>query len=95
MRFMIKSSGKPGRTKEGFAEMLAALPAQGISDTERIKQGIQEGPALVAADRSMAWRVYNGESQEQVLKLLKAEPLAKFSDYELIPLLNEENNVPE
>ena len=94
MRFMIQSSGKQDRTKEVFAEMLATIPAQEASDAKRIKQGLQEGPAIVAADRSKAWRVYNVESEEQMLGLLKAEPLAKFSDFEITPLLNEEDNLP-
>ena len=91
-RFMIVSSAKQGMTKADFAELMALLPAQVASDAERVKQKIQEGPAFVAADRTVAWRVYRGESQEQVLELLNAEPLAKFNDNIITPLLNEEDN---
>ena len=51
MRFMIKATIKPGTDKE---DVISRVPAAYAASDARVKQGIQEGPALVAADRSAA-----------------------------------------
>ena len=50
---MIKTSGKQGLTEADLSTIVAVLPAQSANDEKLIQQGIQEGPALVATDRSV------------------------------------------
>jgi len=95
MRFLIKATMKKGNAEKDIAEMLATLPAQEANDAKLIEQGILEGPAMVAADRSHAWQVLNCETEGELQNLLKTYPTYKFSHWEVTPLLATEENVPQ
>jgi muconolactone delta-isomerase len=91
MRFMIQITMKSGIDR---AEMLARLSAQGARDARLMEQGIQELPALVAADRSIGWQVMDCDSQDHLQEILQASPLYDMSEYVITPLLASEENVP-
>lgn len=91
MRFIIQATMKSGIDT---AEMLAALPAQGARDAKLMAQGIQEMPALVAADRSIGWLIFNCDSRDHLQEVLEAGPMYGMSEYVITPLLNSEDNVP-
>jgi muconolactone delta-isomerase len=95
MRYLIKSFMKKGSTEKDVAGMLAVLPAQDANDARLIEQGILEGAALVAADRSAAWHVANVENEAELQTTLESYPVYKFCEYEVTPLLATEDNVPQ
>ena len=89
MRFLIKATIKPGTDK---AEVLSRVPAANAASEERVKQGIQEGAALVAADRSAGWAVINCKSREELQEIFQTMPLNDFQEYEVTLLLEEKDN---
>jgi muconolactone delta-isomerase len=91
MRFMIQITMKPDYNQE---ELFALLPAQGENDKRLLAQGIQEMPALIAADRSIGWLVFNCDSNDHLQEVLQQGPLYAMSEYVITPLLATEENVP-
>ncbi len=75
-------------------ELFALLPAQGENDKRLLAQGIQELPALIAADRSIGWLVFNCDSHDHLQEVLQQSPLYAMSDYVITPLLETAENVP-
>jgi muconolactone delta-isomerase len=72
------------------AARAALLPTEQAHVKELMEQGVVEAGYL-AADRSHAWMVVQGESQEHVQQVLKALPFYPFVELEVTPLLD---NVP-
>jgi muconolactone delta-isomerase len=89
MRFMAQATMKQELTEKDYKEAMELLPAQRARDKELEEQGIKKA-LYVAADRSIAWMVLNGESQDQVQEILQTFPLYRFSDYVIKPLTDEE-----
>jgi muconolactone delta-isomerase len=81
MQFMVKGTLQHALT----AELRALLAAEHARMHALQEQGLIE-TLYVAADRSGAWLVMQGESQESVEVPLASLPLYRFAVYTLTPL---------
>lgn len=94
MRYMVQAMMKELGEKE-LGELMAVVAAQEAFDGELIAQGVQEGRAIVAANRSTAWKVLNCESEDEVQEILLNHPTYELSSWHVTQVLSEEDNVPE
>jgi muconolactone delta-isomerase len=83
VRSLISMSFIPG-TEDARA---ALLPAEQAHVKKLMEQGVVEAGYL-SADRSRAWMVLQGASQEHLQQVLRALPFYPFVELELTPLLD-------
>jgi muconolactone delta-isomerase len=69
------------------AARAALLPAEQAHVKKLMEQGVVEAGYL-AADRSHAWMVVQGASQEHIQQVLRALPFYPFVELALTPLLD-------
>lgn len=93
MRFMVQAVMNE-LSENDLNEVMTLLPAQEAFDRELIAQGVQEASTVVAADRSTAWKVMNGESEDEVEEVVRSHPLYSFSEWQVTPVLRAEENTP-
>ena len=93
MRFMVQALMNEV-SESDINEMMALIPAQEALDRELIAQGVQEASAVVAADRSTAWKVMSGESKDEIEEIVRTFPLDSFSKWQITAVLSEEENTP-
>ena len=73
MRFLIKNTFKARPTEE----VIALIPAEQAKVKELAEQGIHEA-IYVAADQSVAWMVWNCESEAAIEEIHKTLPLHDY-----------------
>ena len=83
MRSLVRLSFIPGT--EGARAAL--LPTEQAHVRKLMEQGVVEAGYL-AADRSHAWMVVQGASQEHIQQVLRALPFYPFVELEVTPLLD-------
>ena len=83
MRSLVSMSFIPG-TEDARA---ALLPAEQAHVKKLMEQGVVEAGYL-AADRSQAWMVVRGASQDHVRQVLKALPFYPLIEPEVMPLMD-------
>jgi muconolactone delta-isomerase len=83
MRSLVRMSFIPG-TEDARA---ALLPTEQAHVRKLMQQGVVEAGYL-AADRSHAWMVVQGASQDHIQQVLRALPFYPYIELELTPLLD-------
>jgi muconolactone delta-isomerase len=83
MRSLVRLSFIPG-TEDARA---ALLPTEQAHVRKLMEQGVVEAGYL-SADRSHAWMVVHGASQEHIQQVLRALPFYPFVELEVTPLLD-------
>ena len=83
MRSLFSMSFIPGTE----AARAALLPAEQAHVKKLMEQGAVEAGYL-AADRSHAWMVVQGESQDHIQQVLRALPFYPYVELELTPLMD-------